>query len=69
MNIRPGTKTSEFAALVLTGVVLVADGSQYITVSDQNMSVFMGLIGSYVLGRSYVKAQEVNSQPATKQDA
>ena len=57
LNPKSGPKSSEFWAVVIYAVVLVLNGTEYVGIPADQMTVFAGLIGSYVVGRSWVKGE------------
>lgn len=61
INPKPGPKSSEFWAVVIYAVVLVLNGTEYVEIAADQMTVFAGLVGSYVLGRSWVKGETAKS--------
>ncbi|MGI9507142.1 MAG: hypothetical protein ACR2RE_29220 [Geminicoccaceae bacterium] len=59
----PGKKTTEFWALLFYGAVILVNGTEYVSSSADEMQVFGGVVGAYVLGRSYVKAKTNGKAP------
>lgn len=59
MNLNPksGPKSTEFWAVITYAAVLVLNGTEYVEIAADQMTVFAGLIGSYVVGRSWVKGE------------
>lgn len=61
----PGKRTTEFLALLSYGAVIIANGTQYVTVTGDEMQVFGGVVAAYVLGRSYVKSKANGQTPSS----
>ena len=53
-----GKKTTEFWLIVATAVTMLVNGSDYVNVDPDTMRWFLGLVGVYTGGRSFVKGKK-----------
>lgn len=57
MDVSPGTKSSEFKALLLATFLLIANGTQWVDIPWDVMNLFLPLIvGGYIGSRTVVKS-------------
>lgn len=57
----PGKKSTEFFALMLYAVVLLANGTEYVNVPWDQLTVFGGMVAAYGGFRSWVKSTETKA--------
>jgi len=57
----PGKKSSEFWLIIACGVMLLANGSEYINVPWETLQWFIGLTGVYAGGRQFVKREDAKA--------
>ena len=50
-----GPQTSEFWLVVAGGVMLLINGTEFVNVPWDNLTFYLGVIGVYTGGRSFVK--------------
>ena len=53
----PGKKSTEFWMLVAFMIMVVANGTEYVSVPEETIRFVGGMVGVYVGGRSWVKAK------------
>ena len=58
-----GRKSSELWLVVACGVMLLANGTEYVNVPWETMQWYIGLTGVYAGGRSVVKREGARATP------
>jgi hypothetical protein len=53
--VKDGIKTTEFLALVMLGLVLVANGSQHVNIDSETLNIFIAAVMAYIGQRGWVK--------------
>ena len=61
---RSGLLTTEFLALVLIGLVIVANGRQDINIEASTLNTFLGACIAYIAQRGYVKGEALKKEKA-----
>ena len=51
-----GKRKTEFLALLMYGLITLADGTRWINISEENMTILAWLVGGYMGVRTYAKA-------------
>ena len=60
----PGIKSSELKLIVFCGLMMLANGTEYVNVPWETFEWFIGLPGIYTVGRHVVKREDVKSKAA-----
>ncbi len=53
----PGKQATEFWALIGIGIMILANGFDFITVPWEQVQWYGGIVAAYIGGRSWVKAR------------
>lgn len=53
--VKPGITSTEFLALVLLGLVLVANGTSHINIDSESLNIFIAAVMAYIGQRGWVK--------------
>lgn len=61
----PGIKSSEFRLALLCAILMIANGTEYVTIPWETLEWFIGLTGVYGVGRAVVKREDVKVPPTT----
>ena len=57
----PGKKSSEFWLIIASGLMMLANGTEYVNVPWETLQWFIGLTGVYSGGRHLVKREDVKA--------
>ena len=53
----PGKQATEFWALIGLGLLILANGTEYVTLPWEQIQWYGGIVATYIAGRSWVKAK------------
>ena len=57
----PGIKSSELKLIVFCGLMMLANGTEYVNVPWEPFEWFIGLPGVYTVARGFVKREDIKA--------
>lgn len=66
---RPGVKTTEFWGVCLFVITIVANGTSFINIPDEHITLLLALIGAYGGGRFFLKKDMLKESKDEKTDS
>ena len=55
MQPKPGIQSTEFLALMLLGITIIANGTAFVNIDGNTMNIFIGAVMAYIGQRGWVK--------------